>query len=448
MNFENVYVLDTNIILNDASDIFTISQQGSNLIVLPETVIDELDSKKTGFDEINFQARTFGRMLSEAEVIKTFKIGKSKDVTIMRIKIQDETIIDIVSFKNYDLQDVEKVVLNDRKIIKVASFAKNFYKDSKVVLLSMDVMCRTRAISLGVETEPLNFKNDGIETLKFHKELFIYDFDSNSNPNKIENVEHYVSSIEVINDLGKKFHFFKNRNNQFEEIDQKNEKRFPAPPVNLLQKVASNIIYDENDITILIGKAGSGKNLIATSSAMRLIDSKNYKKIYYIRRTIISGDIEDEIGFLPGSLEEKMGGYNYPMENTLVKLAKLKKRDATKEEINEIVDMYKKKYDIEYLYAGHLRGSTLEDDSIIIIDEAQNTNINFIKTMISRVGQHSIVLILGSNNQIDSKYVNKHTNGMTQLVKKSLNNTDISIKTVELKNVIRSKHADWVDTNF
>jgi PhoH-like ATPase len=218
--------------------------------------------------------------------------------------------------------------------------------------------------------------------------------------------------------------------------------------VNLLQKVASNIIYDENDITILIGKAGSGKNLIATSSAMRLIDSKNYKKIYYIRRTIISGDIEDEIGFLPGSLEEKMGGYNYPMENTLVKLAKLKKRDATKEEINEIVDMYKKKYDIEYLYAGHLRGSTLEDDSIIIIDEAQNTNINFIKTMISRVGQHSIVLILGSNNQIDSKYVNKHTNGMTQLVKKSLNNTDISIKTVELKNVIRSKHADWVDTNF
>ena len=88
MKFDNVYVLDTNIILNDANDIFTIAQEGNNLIVLPETVIDELDTKKTGFEEINFQARAFGRLLSDAEVIKTVKIGRDKNVTVMRIKIK------------------------------------------------------------------------------------------------------------------------------------------------------------------------------------------------------------------------------------------------------------------------------------------------------------------------------------------------------------------------
>ena len=134
MKFDNVYVLDTNIILNDANDIFTISQEGNNLVILPETVIDELDTKKTGFEEINFQARAFGRLLSDAEVIKTFKNGRDKNVTVMRIKIKENIIIDIISFKNYELDGIEKAILNDRKIIKVASFAKNFYKDSKVVL--------------------------------------------------------------------------------------------------------------------------------------------------------------------------------------------------------------------------------------------------------------------------------------------------------------------------
>ena len=70
------------------------------------------------------------------------------------------------------------------------------------------------------------------------------------------------------------------------------------------------------------------------------------------------------------------------------------------------------------------------------------------KTVISRVGQNSIVIVLGSNNQIDSKYVNKYTNGLTSLLKKSKKENSLNLRVVELKNVIRSKHAEWADEEF
>ena len=66
--FEKVFILDTNIILDNAYNLVTLSEEGKNLIVLPETVLDEIDSKKSGFDEINFQARQFGRMLYDANI--------------------------------------------------------------------------------------------------------------------------------------------------------------------------------------------------------------------------------------------------------------------------------------------------------------------------------------------------------------------------------------------
>ncbi|MBP9616156.1 MAG: phosphate starvation-inducible protein PhoH, partial [Aliarcobacter sp.] len=73
MKFEKYYVLDTNILLEDATNIYKLSQEGKNLIVLPETVLDELDSKKSGFDEINFQAREFARILENSEILNSIK---------------------------------------------------------------------------------------------------------------------------------------------------------------------------------------------------------------------------------------------------------------------------------------------------------------------------------------------------------------------------------------
>ena len=437
------YSIDTNIILDNPSNIIKLYDNG-NTIIIPEVVIDELDNKKGGLDELGYHARQFARFLEEAEIISKEQKG---DLLFIKTKIESLGIeLYIVSKQEYKCESskIALNILNDRKILEVTVDSQEFFPD--IIFISLDIMARTRALSLGINTETLKGKDQKLE-FEFHKMLDISDYNGNFKSLDIS-FEPETTSLEITNELGKKFFYFKNKNNQFELLDEKNEKKFPAPPLNLMQKVASNIIYDEADISVIFGAAGCGKNIVALSSAMRLVDTKEYNKIYYIRRTIISGDAEDELGFLKGDLNEKMAGYNVPLEDSLTKIAKLKKRNAKKEEIDEIVLDYKTKYDIEYLYAGHLRGSTLDDNSILIIDEAQNGSGSFMKTVISRVGQNSIVIVLGSNNQIDSKYVNKYTNGLTSLMKKSKKENTLNLRVIELKNVIRSKHAEWADEEF
>ncbi len=198
-----------------------------------------------------------------------------------------------------------------------------------------------------------------------------------------------------------------------------------------------------------ISSHNTGKTLMALASAMRLIDLNKdlYKKIYYIRRTVISGTTEDELGFLPGTLEEKMRGYNHPMEDSIRKIAQAKKKKQNREELENNIDDLKKNYDVEYLYAGHLRGSTLEEGSILICDEVQNWDITSIRTIFSRVGKDSLIVAMGSNNQIDSKYLTRNTNALTFLVNKcgKENISDVSVQGVKLTNVMRSKIAEWAD---
>ena len=102
MNFEKYYLLDTNILLEDARNIFKLSDGAKNLIILSETVLDELDSKKSGYDEINFQAREFARILENSEVLSS---NKYEDFKIIRLKLinQDETIVDIISKDEYSI---------------------------------------------------------------------------------------------------------------------------------------------------------------------------------------------------------------------------------------------------------------------------------------------------------------------------------------------------------
>ena len=154
MNFEKYYILDTNILLEDATNIFKLSQNEHNLIILAETVLDEIDTKKSGFEEINFQAREFARILENATIIESIKRDLYK---IIRLKINDKnTFIDIISKEEYEvnIKNVSLNIINDRKILEIAKFA-NIYYTTQVEFLSLDIMARTRAISLDIKTDAL-----------------------------------------------------------------------------------------------------------------------------------------------------------------------------------------------------------------------------------------------------------------------------------------------------
>ncbi len=155
MMFEKVYTLDTNILLEDAKNIFNLSDENKNLIVLPETVLDEIDSKKTGFDEINFQAREFARILENSQIIQSKKVADFKIVTIKVFDIFEATI-DVISKEEYliNIKNVAPNIINDRKILEVAKFVEGHYK-CESNFLSLDIMARTRAVSMDIKTDSL-----------------------------------------------------------------------------------------------------------------------------------------------------------------------------------------------------------------------------------------------------------------------------------------------------
>lgn len=452
--FEKIFSLDTNIILDNAFNVITLSESSKNLIVLPETVLDEIDSKKSGMDEINFQARQFARLLFDAKIKNKIDITISGEddnitnLTIVETTVDDVTIY-IISKDHYgaDSENMSKSILNDRKILEVTKDLQSLEEYKDIIFISQDVMARTRAISLGVDTEALNFGRQEADFDKeFHSEIHIMDYEGDTQ--YIPEQDPSISSVEVTNDRGKHFIYFRSKSG-WTQISEGNPMRLPVPPINKRQKIMSEIIMDGSDVTVIAGPAGTGKTLIALSCAMRTIDTDRdkYKKIYYIRRTVISGSKEDELGFLPGTLEEKMQGYNAPMEDSLKKVAQLKKRGATKEVIEDAILDLKEKYDVEYLYAGHLRGSTLEDGSILIADEIQNWDITSIRTIFSRMGKNSHIIAMGSNNQIDSQYLTKNTNALTFLMDKcgQDNESNVKIQGIKLTNVMRSKLAEWAD---
>ena len=172
-NFDKYYVLDTNILLEDANNIFKLSDDNKNLIILPETVLDEIDAKKSGFDEINFQAREFARILENSTILFT---KSEDDFKIVRLRIDNESPISIDVISKLEYQFVTKTtapnIANDRRILEIAKFTTKFYNKNST-FLSMDIMARTRAISLDIKAESLigsnkdEFIHEFIKTIQF-----------------------------------------------------------------------------------------------------------------------------------------------------------------------------------------------------------------------------------------------------------------------------------------
>lgn len=465
MKFEKIYILDTNIILEDANQLITIGQGGKNLIVLPETVIDELDSKKSGFGEINFQAREFGRILSDAEVISTRKAGTKKDVTIMSLKVKD-IFVDIISYKDYNLAGVDPSVINDRKIIMVAQFATTFYKmPEETILLSNDIMCRTRAVSLNVKAEGLMGNKESLKSefvKEFNDILAVELNEANGKDIRLvdpdwtpQNYCYHFKTLDGNERIGYVVH------GKLHLINDKMFDGLTVRPLNMGQRFAmAGMLDDRIDVCIIEALAGSGKTLLALSAGMKMVQNGKYDKIIYIRNSVESVDKAEEVGFLPG-LEEKFKIYNYPLYDTLEFIAQRsekKDKKGNKEEKSEgplnqealnfkVMDLVQT-YNIETMWNGSIRGRTISN-AYVIIDEVQNFAKTSLQTVLTRLDQESKVVCIGSNRQIDHPYINKYTNGLSTLIKATKEeNDEVVLFGTELNKVVRGKITEWTERIF
>lgn len=463
MSFDKHYVLDTNILLEDANNIFKLSQEGTNLIILPETVLDEIDTKKSGFDEINFQAREFARILENSQI----NFSKTRnEYKIIRLTINENTYIDVISKDTYDVKtnSTSLNIINDRKILEVASFAKEYYAKD-IEFISLDIMARTRAISLDIKTQSLTASEKGEFDYKFIKEITIdfnqqegldneeiTKFDKEYEPHNFAYCFKIKSSDQVI--------LATIQNKRIRLLDETDVRNQIITPLNKEQLFFSNALLNHfYNVLIVEAKAGSGKTLLALSAALRLVRQKNYQRIIYIRNSVESLDKGEDVGYLPG-LEEKFKIYNHPLMDSLdyiirseYKKKKSKKNSENIPELDESevttrIEQMITNYSIETMWVGEMRGRTLSN-AFVIIDEAQNMSNKTMQMVLSRIDNSCKVVVLGSNKQIDNFYVNKYTNSLTSLLKATRHeNSLVNTFAIKLEKVLRGPITEWAEQIF
>lgn len=451
---KKVFVLDTNIILNDIHNIIRLSENGENIIVIPETVLIELEDKKKMLGDIGYQAREFSRLLARAKI----KEADHNDGYKVAKLFIDDTIIHIISKDHYEtgMDNTHISESNDKRIIEVASIAQKYYKGLKTVFISLDVYARTFAILKNIKTETLHDDKEEVPEFEFVKEIHIdkmhvkyidhadiEKFDKNYQPNNFS----YIFKM----DGG---HIYQGiiQNRKIELLNENDFRGLRVKPVNTEQKFYMKAILSNfYDIVVVDAKAGSGKTLLAFACAMKLIEKKHYDKIIYVRNSIESLDKGADVGYLAGN-DEKFRVYNMALNDTLEFIAKkMLKKSESKENVNAVENKIMEligKYRIEKLWPGEARGRTLSD-AIVILDEWQNSSEKTTQLILSRLDNSCTAIVIGSNRQIDNFYLNKYNNGLTSLLKETkTTHDDINMFAIELKKAVRGKYAEFSEKVF
>jgi len=459
--------IDTNILLLDSQNLKILAEVDNSeddiTLVISETVIDELDSKKSLLSELGYNAREFGRTISKAEVISTNDYGS---FSVVKINLNGISI-EIVSKKEYKLCNSESgSISNDLKILEIVQVYSDTFLGQQI-FISNDVMARIRATSLGLETTSLievdNVDLDFSKELKVSSDIFskirnnsnltIYDIDKDYCTRNYN----YTITCEETNQQKLISVLPEGKIDYISKEKETDLRRQEASPINKGQLFFSNAIQSQlYDIIICESLSGSGKTVSALSNAMKLIKAKKYECIYYIRNSVDDVDKAEQQGFRKGGDSEKNGIFFLPLDDTLDFIARKKhsnsklKANELEEKINAEKEDMMKKYNIIPLTALGLRGRTLRPNSIIIFEEIQNASSSSFQKMLTRVGKNSMIICIGSQNQIDNPYLTKYNNGLSILLDSCTKKmeTDINLYGVTLHKVARSSVSEFAEKLF
>lgn len=453
------YVIDSNILLLDAHNLYTVGSK-DDTIVIPETVLDEVDAKKSGLGEVAYQSREFGRLMTQS----TFISKVSKDgVNYINYKVKDRSIV-IVSIERYpSFEGMDKKVINDRKIIECARrYKEAVHPGEGVILLTNDVACGIRAQSLGITTEQLRDVNDGEDIVfKVHLDLSDEDFRSvhgkdirNYNSSHTHSNYNYVFTNTATGN--KKLATVKNNivNVLGKESEQELRKQ-EVNPQNSGQLLMSRAIQDQTiPLVIVEAPAGSGKTLVALSNAIKLVKTNSpYESILYIRASVNDVEKEEEVGFLKGGLDEKNEIYFHPLMDSLSHIAKSRVKNKKlkgaelEEELKRVEDKIILECNIQMLTGLGMRGRTFEN-TVVIIDEAQNMSKASLRKVLTRFGKNCKIVVIGSNRQIDHPFITKYTNGLSVLLDAATQPQSVDMHVVQLDKVVRSDFAEFAEKIF
>lgn len=416
-----IFVLDTNVILHDHKAIYNFQE---NDLVIPIAVLEELDKFKKGNDTINYNAREFVRAIDKISDPRLFNSSKGFPLGKGRGKLS----IEINHPFPPELDGCFMDDVQDHRILSTTIWLKNKYPNRIVGLVTKDVNLRMKARALQLLAQ--DYLTDHIVEEKVAK-----------NEARILSVKGL--SDDILNRIAQEgvpaqeLKYKKIASNQLYKFrrtpKEKGEK--PAPvlarydsktgiikgikeitaygisPRNDEQALAMDLVMDPDiKLISLTGTAGTGKTLLALAAALEQADM--YDQILLARPVIPLQN--QEIGFLPGDAQAKVGPYMLPLYDNLAVIKK-NFRDNSRENI-KIEDMLRREKLVISPLA-YIRGRSLSK-VFFIIDEAQNLTPHEVKTIITRAGEGTKIVFTGDIHQIDQPYLDRWSNGLTHLNEK------------------------------
>lgn len=408
-----IFVLDTNVLLHDYKCIYNFQD---NDIVIPIVALEELDKFKKGNDTLNFNARECTRELDEligkADPVKGIPIGKGHGKLYLALgqKYPDSMK---VSFPEPTA---------DHRILAIAEKVSKDNPGRKVVVVSKDINLRVKAKSLGIAAE--DYTTDKVQNIEvIYKGIDTIDNVDPELINKIYqdragvSVDEFKFSREI---FAHEYLILKGDNKSalthydpFERRINLVEKRkiYGIEPRNAEQALALDaLMRPEINLISLTGKAGTGKTLLAVAAALQ--QAGTYEQIF-VARPIIPLTNQD-LGFLPGDVKEKIGPYMMPLFDNLGVIKH--QFGANSKEVHKIDEMLKDER-LVITPLAYIRGRSLSN-AFFIIDEAQNLTPHEVKTIVTRAGENVKIVFTGDIQQIDSPYLDSTSNGLSYLTDK------------------------------
>ncbi|MED1749573.1 MULTISPECIES: PhoH family protein [Bacillus] len=409
-----IYVLDTNVLLQDPNSIFSFED---NEVVIPAVVLEEVDSKKRYMDEVGQNARRVSRLIDGLR-------SKGKLHEKITLESKGTLRIELNHRSFHELQEIFIEKTNDNRILAVA---KNLSLEEEtkphgrpVILVSKDVLVRVKADAIGLQAEDFLsdrvLQNEDIDN-GYH-ELYIPTEQLNAfykqNQLHVKDVTNaslnpHQFVIMKGNEGGSAIGMLDQKGELVKRLIYDQEHIWGIRPKNVQQTMALELLLRRDiPLVTLIGKAGTGKTLLALAAGlMQTEDFGMFKKLIVARSIVPVGK---DLGYLPGEKEEKLRPWMQPIYDNLEFLFNTKKPgelDAILAGIGSI--------QVEALT--YIRGRSIPDQ-FIIIDEAQNLTKHEVKTLLTRVGEGSKIVLMGDPEQIDHPYLDSLNNGLTYVIER------------------------------
>ncbi len=412
------YVIDTSVFLTDSSCLFKF---GNNDLFIAHKVLEEIDKHKKRQDSVGFHARHTIKVLDElrekGSLSKGLRLGKGMGV----LKVEEAS---------RPLPGSLSMRVPDHQILGVALAVQEAFPKRKTIVLSRDINMRVIADSCGLlseDYETLKVVEDVDKIYTGFLEIVVDD----------ELIEQFYDDEEVyFDELFQKEHKIKLYPNQFiilisssnpkksalarfvldekpiEKIrDDINNLTMGIFPRNKEQKFSYDLLFDDTiKFVSLIGKAGSGKTLMAIAAGMEQTLSLKKSNNKY-RKIVVSRPVQPlgkDIGFLPGTMHEKMMPWLMPIQDNM---------ETILGKDNVYLSEYVERGKIQIEALTYIRGRSI-NNAFIVIDEAQNLTAHEVKTILTRVGENTKIVLTGDIEQIDNIYTNETSNGLTYAVEK------------------------------